>query len=145
MVKLEPYFPNVGRHRRLVGKLIYLTVTHPDITYVVGVVSQFMHALRQPHFVAMCRILQYLKRAPGRGSIAHLPLCLLLASVMLIGLVIRLTAIPPRAIVLLLVVILLLGVGRNRLLLLVLVLMLSIVPWLILLLRCFRFNLFSKI
>ncbi|GMP56109.1 hypothetical protein CsSME_00020702 [Camellia sinensis var. sinensis] len=62
------FFPDIGRYRRLVGKLIYLTVTHPDITYAVGVVSQFMHAPRQPHFVAVCRILQYLKRAPGRGD-----------------------------------------------------------------------------
>jgi hypothetical protein len=39
-------FSDVGRYRRLVGKLIYLTVTLPDITYAVGVVSQYMHA---PH------------------------------------------------------------------------------------------------
>ena len=39
-------FSDVGRYRRLVRKLIYLTVTLPDITYAVGVVSQYMHA---PH------------------------------------------------------------------------------------------------
>ncbi|XP_028086237.1 uncharacterized protein LOC114287156 [Camellia sinensis] len=63
----DDLFTDIGHYHRLVGKLIYLTVTHPDITYVVGVVTQFMHAPRQPYFVAMCRILQYLKRAPGRG------------------------------------------------------------------------------
>ncbi|CAL5334546.1 unnamed protein product [Camellia sinensis] len=56
-------FLDIGRYHRLVGKLIYLIVTCPDITYVVGVVSQFMHAARQFHFVAMCRILQYLNRS----------------------------------------------------------------------------------
>ena len=62
----EP-FTDVGRYRRLVGKLIYLTVTRPDITYAVGVVSQYMHAPCQPHFEAVCHILRYLKSAPGRG------------------------------------------------------------------------------
>lgn len=60
-------FADVGRYRRLIGKSIYLTVTRPDITYAVSVVSQFMHAPRQPHFDAMCRILRYLKGAPGQG------------------------------------------------------------------------------
>lgn len=40
-------FDNPGRYRRLVGKLIYLTVTRPDITLAVGVVSQFMRNPRQ--------------------------------------------------------------------------------------------------
>lgn len=60
-------FVDVGRYRRLVGKLIYLTVTRPDITYAVGVVSQYMSAPQHPHFDAVCRILRYLKGAPGRG------------------------------------------------------------------------------
>uniref|UniRef100_A0A2N9F358 Uncharacterized protein n=1 Tax=Fagus sylvatica TaxID=28930 RepID=A0A2N9F358_FAGSY len=60
-------FSDVGRYRRLVWKLIYLTVTRPDITFVVGVVSQYMHAPRQPHYEAIYRILRYLKGAPGRG------------------------------------------------------------------------------
>ena len=51
----------------MVEKLIYLTMTHPDITFAVGVVSQYMHAPLQPHFYAVCRILCYLKRAPGQG------------------------------------------------------------------------------
>ena len=32
------------RYLRLVGKLIYLSHTRPGIAYVVGVVSQFIHA-----------------------------------------------------------------------------------------------------
>ncbi|KAL5725033.1 Beta-galactosidase 8 [Ranunculus cassubicifolius] len=58
---------DVEGYRRLVGKLIYLTITRPDISFAVGVVSQFMHSPRGPHMDAVIRILRYLKHAPGRG------------------------------------------------------------------------------
>ena len=48
-------------YKQLVGSLIYLTVTHPDISYAVHVVNQFMVAPRPPHYVVVLRILQYLK------------------------------------------------------------------------------------
>ena len=41
----EP-FNDLERYRRLVGKLIYLIITRLDISFAVGVVSQFMQA---PH------------------------------------------------------------------------------------------------
>ena len=41
--------------------LIYLTVTRPDISYAVHVVSQFMAALRSPHYTVVLRIPRYLK------------------------------------------------------------------------------------
>ena len=47
--------------RQLVGSLIYLTVTRPDISYAVHVVSQFMAAPRSLHYTVVLRILQYLK------------------------------------------------------------------------------------
>ncbi|XP_059669567.1 uncharacterized mitochondrial protein AtMg00810-like [Cornus florida] len=56
-----------GRYQRLVGRLIYLSHTRPDITYAVSVLSQFMHALSEEHMNAVYRILKYLKSAPGRG------------------------------------------------------------------------------
>ena len=49
------------------GPLIYLSHTRPDISYVVGVVSQFMHEPRTVHLDAVYRILRYLKSAPGKG------------------------------------------------------------------------------
>jgi hypothetical protein len=55
------------RYQRLVGKLIYLGHTRPNIAYVVSVVSQFMHAPSEAHMDAVNRILRYLKSAPGRG------------------------------------------------------------------------------
>ena len=48
-------------YKQLVGSLIYLTITCPDISYVVHVVSQFLPAPRSPHYVVALRILRYFK------------------------------------------------------------------------------------
>jgi len=53
------------RYQRLVGKLIYLSHTRPDIAYAVGVISQFMHHPQEDHMEAAMRIVQYLKGTPG--------------------------------------------------------------------------------
>ncbi|KAG8488224.1 hypothetical protein CXB51_018059 [Gossypium anomalum] len=54
-------------YQKLVGKLIYLSHTKPDIAYAVGVVSQFMHNPKKSHLSAVYQILQYLKGKPGKG------------------------------------------------------------------------------
>ncbi|XP_016901897.1 uncharacterized mitochondrial protein AtMg00810-like [Cucumis melo] len=54
-------------YRQLVGSLIYLTVTRPDIAYVVHIVSQFMAAPRTIHFTVVLRILRYIKGTLGHG------------------------------------------------------------------------------
>uniref|UniRef100_A0A2N9F1J7 Reverse transcriptase Ty1/copia-type domain-containing protein n=1 Tax=Fagus sylvatica TaxID=28930 RepID=A0A2N9F1J7_FAGSY len=59
--------PNPSMYQRLVGRLIYLTNTRPDLTFVVSVVSQFMHAPRTAHLDAVYHILRYLKTSPGLG------------------------------------------------------------------------------
>jgi len=56
-----------GRYQRLVGKLIYLSHTRPDITYAVNVVSQFMHDPKKPHMDVVEPILRYLKSALGKS------------------------------------------------------------------------------
>lgn len=48
-------------YRQIVGTLLYLTNTRPDISYAVGVVSRFMTKPLQPHMDAAKRILRYLK------------------------------------------------------------------------------------
>jgi len=41
--------------------LVYLTITHPDIAYVVHVVSQFVASPTTVHWTAVIRILRYLR------------------------------------------------------------------------------------
>ncbi|XP_038973589.1 uncharacterized mitochondrial protein AtMg00810-like [Phoenix dactylifera] len=52
---------NATLYRQLVRSLICLTITRPDISYAVILVSQFMHAPRSTHYIAVLRILQYVK------------------------------------------------------------------------------------
>ena len=57
---------NPSLYRRLVGSLVYLTVTRPDISYAIHQVSQYLSAPRSTHYTAVLRILQYLK-----GTLFH--------------------------------------------------------------------------
>jgi hypothetical protein len=56
-----------GEYQRMVGRLIYLSHTRPDIAYAISIVSQFMHAPSKRHMAAVTRILKYLKGTPGKG------------------------------------------------------------------------------
>ena len=56
-----------GCYRRLVGCLIYLTITRPELCYAVHILSQFMHAPKEEHYDAARRVLLYLKGTSGFG------------------------------------------------------------------------------
>ena len=52
---------NLSLYRRLVGSLVYLTATRPNISYAIYQVSQYLSAPRSTHYAAVLRILRYLK------------------------------------------------------------------------------------
>ena len=56
-----------GHYGRLVGRLIYLIVSRPDIKYSVHVLSRFMLQPCKPHMEEALRVVHYLKNAPGQG------------------------------------------------------------------------------
>ncbi|XP_019439031.1 PREDICTED: uncharacterized protein LOC109344732 [Lupinus angustifolius] len=48
-------------YRTLVGSLVYLTITRPDIAYAVHIVSQFVSSPNTVHWAVVLRILRYLR------------------------------------------------------------------------------------
>ncbi|GJW54984.1 uncharacterized mitochondrial protein-like protein, partial [Tanacetum coccineum] len=60
---------DVGRYHRLVGRLLYLQATRPDIAYSVNVLSQFVADPRHSHMDAAHQVLRYKNGTVGQGII----------------------------------------------------------------------------
>ena len=59
--------PDVAAYRRLINRLLYLTLSRPDIMFIVHKLSQFVACPRLPHLKAAHNLLRYLKSRPGQG------------------------------------------------------------------------------
>ena len=70
-VKLRPDVGDVledpTMYRKIVGSLIYATLTRLDMSHDVGVLSQFMQVPRKPHLDAANRVLHYANITPNHG------------------------------------------------------------------------------
>nr|GEX00500.1 ribonuclease H-like domain-containing protein [Tanacetum cinerariifolium] len=72
---LLPYVPtdsdhlldNITGYQQLLGKLIYLTHTRPDIFYIVHSLAQHIHYPLKSHLSCALNVLRYLKGAPRKG------------------------------------------------------------------------------
>ncbi|XP_074313551.1 secreted RxLR effector protein 161-like [Silene latifolia] len=58
---------DVMKYRRLVGRLVYLTITRPNLVYAVHILSQFVNEPRKEHWEAAVRVVRYIKRSPSMG------------------------------------------------------------------------------
>jgi hypothetical protein len=54
-------------YRSLIGCLMYLTTTRPDVMYAVSVLSRFMNCAKESHFKAAKRVLRYIKGTINYG------------------------------------------------------------------------------
>ena len=54
-------------YRSLIGCLMYLTTTRPDILYTVNVLSRFMNCAKKSHFKGAKRVLRYVKGTLNYG------------------------------------------------------------------------------
>lgn len=57
--------PKPAFYRVLVGRLLYLTITRPNISYSVQLLSQFTESPRIPSLDAAHKVLRYIERAPS--------------------------------------------------------------------------------
>lgn len=56
-------------YQKIIGKLLYLAITRPDISFSVQTLSQSLHQPKQSYLEATLRIVRYIKSQPGQGTI----------------------------------------------------------------------------
>ncbi|XP_013589183.1 PREDICTED: uncharacterized protein LOC106297500 [Brassica oleracea var. oleracea] len=63
----SPVLADPRKYRRLVGRLLYLLHTRPELSYSVHVLSQYMQTPKEAHWEAAQRVVRFLKNSPGQG------------------------------------------------------------------------------
>ncbi|KAG6436305.1 hypothetical protein SASPL_101199 [Salvia splendens] len=63
----EDPLPDPTIYRRLIGRLVYLCITRPDITFAVNKLSQYLSNPCSDHLIAAEIVLKYLKGTIGHG------------------------------------------------------------------------------
>lgn len=57
------------KYCRLVGRLVYLSVTRPELCYTIHLLSQFMKQPHKAHWSAALRVVHFLKGCPGQETL----------------------------------------------------------------------------
>ncbi|GJU47010.1 retrovirus-related pol polyprotein from transposon TNT 1-94 [Tanacetum coccineum] len=63
----EEPFQDPSLYRTLVGKLIYLTITRPDLAFLAQALSQFLQSPTTLHMKALTKVLRYVKLITSQG------------------------------------------------------------------------------
>ncbi|XP_015161038.1 uncharacterized mitochondrial protein AtMg00810-like [Solanum tuberosum] len=63
----DPSLEDPTSYQRLIGRLLYLTTTRPDISFIVQCLSQFMDCPKSSYMDIALKLVRYLKSAPGLG------------------------------------------------------------------------------
>ena len=66
-ISTSPVLTDPNKYRRLMGRLIYLVHTRPELSYSVHVLLQFMKKPRQDHWQAALRVVRFIKGSLGQG------------------------------------------------------------------------------
>ena len=62
-----PLFSDPGQYSRLIGRIVYLAISHHELSYSIHLLSQFMQTPRQAHWDAALHVVRYLKGSLGQG------------------------------------------------------------------------------
>ena len=54
-------------YRSIIGRLLYLTASRPDIAFSVGVCARYQAAPKESHLTAVKRIIRYINGTPDYG------------------------------------------------------------------------------
>ena len=74
---------DLAQYRRLVGQLLNLNFTRPDITYIVQQLSQFVSDPCKPHWDVAVHLLKYLKGSPSKGIFSLCPILFTLLPILM--------------------------------------------------------------
>lgn len=66
-INMGDVYKDPSRYRRLIGRLLYLNITRPDISFSIPKISQFVSNPRVPHYEVPCHLVRYIKQSPRQG------------------------------------------------------------------------------
>ena len=61
-------------YKRMIGSLLYLTASRPDISYSVGMYARYQANPKESYIITLKRIIKYVKTTANFGGIARTPM-----------------------------------------------------------------------